>query len=513
MTPANTCPMDLHTLFEGLSPTALTGEVVDLTLDSRTAVPDGLFIACAGTRQHGLDFLPDALRRGVGAVAWESGPSLEAPALPVGVRGVPVFGLRDQLGEVANRFFNRPSAALQVTGITGTNGKTTTAWLVMQALTRLGSPAGYLGTLGHGLPGALSPALLTTPDCISFHRQLRALADGGATHAVVEVSSHALDQSRVAGVRFATVAFTNLTRDHLDYHQSLSAYGAAKARLFAGGAPRAVLNLDDEFGRELAQQLPEETALLGVRLRGANQAKEFATQQRGALLEGTVQAAPKGLSLELHLAGQVARVESPLWGQFNGENLLLAAGILLGYTESLTAVAQALSECVAPPGRMQRLPANGGQPAVLVDFAHTPDALCKALAAMREHCSGQVWCVFGCGGDRDRGKRAAMGVAALAGADWVILTNDNPRGENPASIIEDILACGKSPRLQVILDRAAAIEQAISEAGAGDAVLIAGKGHETLQIIGTDAQPFSDARVASKILLMPRSPSDQMGSP
>lgn len=498
MTLATDRDMDLQALFKGLGTEAPALEVVDITLDSRTAVRDGLFIACRGTRQHGLDFVNDALRAGVGAVAWEPVGSLRPPLLPAGVASIAVPALRDRLGEVANRFFARPSEAVQVTGITGTNGKTTTAWLVAQAIGHLGGSAGYLGTLGHGQirhgtlghgqKDPLHPAMLTTPDCISFHRQLRELADAGAGYAVAEVSSHALDQGRVAGVRFATVAFTNLSRDHLDYHPDLAAYGAAKARLFALGASTAVINLDDEFGRGLAARLPGQTRLLGVTLHGA----------AGAALHGTLTGiAPEGLVLELRSGTQSARLRSALWGSFNSENLLVAAGILIANGWSLAEAAAALSRVEAPPGRMQRVPAAPGQPAVLVDFAHTPDALRKALAAVREHCAGEVWCVFGCGGDRDRGKRPAMGAVAVRGADRVIVTDDNPRSEDPQQIIADILSGVSSlERLQVVPDRGDAIARAIRSAGPGDAVLIAGKGHETVQITGETRRPFSDVAVA-----------------
>ncbi len=487
--------MDLQTLFNGLVTDVPALDVVDITLDSRTAVRDGLFIACRGTRQHGLDFVGDALRAGVGAVAWEPAGSLRAPALPPGVAGVVVPRLREQLGEVADRFFARPSEAVRVAGITGTNGKTTTAWLVMQAIARLGGSAGYVGTLGHGLNGRLRAAGLTTPDCISFHRQLRELADGGATDVVAEISSHALDQERVAGVRFATVAFTNLTRDHLDYHPDLAAYGAAKARLFALGAGTAVINLDDPFGRELARRLKPGTRLVGVTLGGAP----------AGTLTGTLAATgADGLVLGLQSGGQTVRLTSPLWGRFNAENLLVAAGILVGSGWPLDRVAEALGGCGAPPGRMERVPGAPGQPAVLVDFAHTPDALRKALAAVREHCTGEVWCVFGCGGDRDRGKRAPMGEAAVAGADRVIVTDDNPRTEDPQQIIADILSGAPTlDRLQVVPDRAAAIGRAIRLARPGDAVLIAGKGHETVQETGQTRRPFSDVDVARAALSVP----------
>ena len=484
--------MDLQALFRGFGTTVPSRDVVDITLDSRKAVRDGLFIACQGGQHHGLDFVGDALRAGVGAVAWEPAEGRHAPALPPGTAGFAVPGLRGQLGEVASRFFGRPSESLSVTGITGTNGKTTTAWLVMQAMQHLGAIAGYLGTLGHGLAGRVVSGDLTTPDCITLHRHLRQLRDAGASHVVAEVSSHALDQDRVAGVRFATVAFTNLTRDHLDYHGDLVAYGAAKARLFATGAETAVVNLDDPFGRQLAASLPAGTRLIGVTLAGA----------ASAGMAGTVALQPGGLVIELESGGSRATLRSPLWGRFNAENLMVAAGILVASGWSLEQAATALGACTAPPGRLERVAGTDEGPAVLVDFAHTPDALAKALVALREHCTGKVWCVFGCGGDRDRGKRAPMGAAAVAGADRVIVTSDNPRSEDPAAIIADVLVgISRRERVEVEADRAAAIALAIRSAAPGDAVLVAGKGHESVQIVGGERRPFSDVAAAQAALL------------
>ncbi|MEZ5566272.1 MAG: UDP-N-acetylmuramoyl-L-alanyl-D-glutamate--2,6-diaminopimelate ligase [Gammaproteobacteria bacterium] len=507
--------MDLRTLFRELparvvvadgSPAAdgsgklPAREIVDITIDSRNVVTDGLFLACQGARQHGLNFVSDALRAGVGAIAWEA-DGVSAPALPDTVTGVAVPELKARLGELANRFFARPSEALALVGITGTNGKTTTAWLVAEAIGHLGSRAGYLGTLGYGFSDQLQSAALTTPDCISFHRQLRAIVDGGGRHAIAEVSSHALSQDRVAGARFSTVAFTNLSRDHLDYYADLDSYGAAKARLFRLGAGHAVINLDDEFGRKLAAELvagakDTDTKFIGVSLRNV----------AGATLQGSLQSlSPEGIVVELNYGGNSAVLHSALWGRINAENLLLAAGILLAEGWSLVEAAGALSDCTAPPGRLQRVAGADDQPVVLVDFAHTPDALRKVLAAVREHCTGDIWCVFGCGGDRDPGKRALMGAAAIEGAAHVIVTDDNPRQEDPQQIIADILAgIANVNRVQVVPDRAAAIQRAIHLARAGDAVLIAGKGHEQVQITREGRRPFSDTEVASEALASAR---------
>ncbi len=484
--------MDLRTLFDGFGVEVPQRDVADITTESRNVSRDGLFLACRGTAHHGLDFVDQALAAGAVAVAWEPGATVRVPMLPPDVCSIVVPDLGHRLGEIANRFFATPSAALTVTGITGTNGKTTTAWLVTQALGRLGERAGYMGTLGHGLGAEIRPGLATTPGCITLHRQLRELADAGAGHAVLEVSSHALDQRRIDGVHFGVVAFSNLSHDHLDYHGDLQAYAEAKACLFRVGARTAVINLDDPFGQTLVGSLPAATACLGVSLDD-----NPAARLRGRLL----QLSADGLVLELDGDFGTAQLSSRLWGKFNAENLLLAAGILLAQGWPLARVALALADCTAPPGRMQRVPVSPGQPAVLVDFAHTADALRKALEAAREHCTGQLWCVFGCGGNRDRDKRAPMGRVAAELADCVIVTDDNPRDEDPQQIIADILVgAGARKSVQVVPDRAAAIQRAIHSAAPGDVVLIAGKGHEQTQIVAGVSRPFSDMAVAGAAL-------------
>jgi UDP-N-acetylmuramoyl-L-alanyl-D-glutamate--2,6-diaminopimelate ligase len=480
--------MDLRTLFDGFGVEVPQLEIADITTESLNVSRGGLFLACRGSTHHGLDFVPQVLAAGPSAIAWEPDAGIAAPALPPEICGFAVPGLGHRLGEIANRFFAAPSAAMAVMGITGTNGKTTTAWLVTQALGRLGEPAGYMGTLGHGLGINVRPGISTTPGCIMLHRQLRELADAGARHAVMEVSSHALDQQRVDGVHFSTVAFSNLGRDHLDYHHDMEQYAAAKARLFSVGARTAVINLDDPLGRKLAASLPVETACLGVSMAG-----NAAARLQGRLL----QMDSEGLVLELSGAAGTARLNSRLWGGFNAENLLLAAGILLAEGQPLARIVAALADCTAPPGRMQRVPAAAGQPTVLIDFAHTADALCKALEAARAHCRGQLWCVFGCGGNRDSGKRAPMGRAAVELADQVIVTDDNPRDEESQHIIADILAgMGSRETVQVIPDRAVAIQRAINSAAADDVILIAGKGHEQTQTVAGVSRPFSDLAVA-----------------
>ena len=493
---AQTAPdeMELRMLMKGMNVEAPDLTVTDITAYSGQSVPGGLFLAYAGDRHHGLEFIDEAVAANVAAVAWEPSPQVAPPELPDTVVGMAVPDLREHIGTIADRFFDRPSAALKVTGITGTNGKTTTAWLVAEALNRLGRKGAYLGTLGYGIAPKLTPSALTTPACIAVHRRLRAMVDAGATDAIMEVSSHGLDQGRVDGVRVCTAVLTNMSRDHLDYHGTLKAYREAKARLFLGtGIETAVLNVGDAFGQALLGRLPASVRTVTVSV--ANESK--ASDLTAALLES----GPDGLRLALSGKFGQAELKSPLWGRFNVENIVVAIGILLAQEFSLAQAVSALTGCVAPPGRMQIVEQAPGQPTVVVDFAHTPDALNKALEAVKEHCRGQVWCVFGCGGNRDQGKRSNMGAVAVAMADRTIVTDDNPRDEDPGAIIREIVAgAGNALAVDVVQDRGAAIHAAVEMAAADDVVLIAGKGSETVQITGSQNVEFSDLLVARAAL-------------
>jgi UDP-N-acetylmuramoyl-L-alanyl-D-glutamate--2,6-diaminopimelate ligase len=491
-------PMALTELFAGLDLTVPVATVTDIATSSDEIRRGGLFLACAGTTCHGLDFLDEALAAGAAAIAWEPVSGRAAPQLPEAVSGLCVPGLRAKLGIIAGRFFAHPSAELSVTGITGTNGKSTVAYLVAHALNRLEQSAGYMGTLGWGIGADLRESALTTPDCVSLHRRLRQMADAGAKHVVMEVSSHALDQQRVAGVRFRTTALTNVSRDHLDYHASMEDYAETKARLFQGsGIDTAVINIGDNFGAELAGRLAKISAaeLITVALVATGSAPDVR-------LIGKLQGMrAEGVGLRFNGDFGTATLDSSLWGRFNAENLVVAAGILLALGCKLDAAVAALAKCAPPPGRMERVRSTAGGPSVIVDYAHTPDALAKALEAVRAHTTGRVWCVFGCGGDRDRGKRSAMGAIAAALADHSIVTDDNPRAEDPRAIVADIIAgAPDAPYFEVIHDRADAIDFAIHSARRDDAVLIAGKGHEASQLVGKEALVFSDAEVARAAL-------------
>jgi UDP-N-acetylmuramoyl-L-alanyl-D-glutamate--2,6-diaminopimelate ligase len=479
-------------------------EVSDLTEDSRSVTPGAAFFACQGLSHHGVEFAPAAAAAGARAILWEPAPGIAAPSVDgsVVVRAVP--NLRAQLGFIADRFFDAPSASLTVAGITGTNGKSTCAWLLAQALERSGSRAAYIGTLGGGATDALMPLKTTTPDAVTLHRLLAQLRTQGFESVAMEVSSHALDQDRCAGVRFHTAVFTNLTRDHLDYHADMAAYGSAKARLFNWPTLAArVINVDDPFGRELAQDSR----------RRADSGQLFLTSQQPLrdrasgtdfVCAGAVSAAEGGLKLEIVSSRGAAQLSSALIGDFNVDNLLSVLAVLLAWDIPLASACEALSGCSAPPGRMQ--PEGGGaRPLVLIDYAHTPDALERALRAARAYCRGRLHCVFGCGGERDAGKRGDMGRIAARGADTLVVTDDNPRTEDPqqiaTAIMQGVTAAGGNAHARVIHDRAQAIRTALAGADAGDAVLVAGKGHEEYQLIGGERRPFSDAKVVRAALL------------
>jgi UDP-N-acetylmuramoyl-L-alanyl-D-glutamate--2,6-diaminopimelate ligase len=439
-------------------------------------------------------FAAEALSRGARAVLYEAeglggepGPRTTAGAF---VGAVAHLGMH--AGEIASRFFGAPSAALTVAGITGTNGKTTCAWLLAQALEALGRPAAYLGTLGFGRPPMVTPTVHTTPDAVSVQRQLAVLRALGAECVSMEVSSHALDQGRVNAVRFNTAAFTNLTRDHLDYHGSMDAYGTAKARLFAfPGLAHRVINIDDAFGAALAAQ--SSAARLTVTTRAASPVAIAGAQFVSAL---RVTPDPTGLTIAVDSSWGAAELAVRLMGEFNVDNSLTVLAVLLAWGVPLAAAVRALGRSRPASGRMEMFGGRGRTPLAIVDYAHTPDALEKALRAARLHCRGQLRVVFGCGGDRDAGKRPLMGRIAAELADDLIVTDDNPRSEDPARIVADIVAGITVPTPLVIEhDRELAIRLALGRSGPDDVVLVAGKGHEDYQIVGDVRRPFRDQAV------------------
>jgi UDP-N-acetylmuramoyl-L-alanyl-D-glutamate--2,6-diaminopimelate ligase len=512
ITPTATHCARLAALGAGLleAPPAL--EVSDVTLDSRAAGPGALFLACRGHGRHGAQFVGEAVARGARAVLYEpsAGAAELLQASLAGLGGelaeaarqvfiAPVARLSRHVGTIADRFFGSPSQALTVAGITGTNGKTTCAWLAAQALTRCNRHAAYMGTIGFGFPGALTASENTTADAVSVHRRLAAMRALGAAAVSMEVSSHALAQDRVGAVRFHTAAFTNLTRDHLDYHGTMTAYGEAKARLFAWpGLAARVINVDDEFGAQLARQ--PSAARLVVTSRGS--AKSAAPADAQEVRATRVEAAVSGLVIDVDSSWGKVKLDVPLIGDFNTDNALTVLAVLLAWEVPLAAAAAALESCRAAPGRMEAFGGRDGAPLAIVDYAHTPDALAKALRAARRHCGARLRVVFGCGGERDPGKRPMMGRIAAELADETVVTDDNPRSEPPERIVGDILA-GIPPgaAARVEHDRALAIRATLERSGPRDVVLIAGKGHEEYQIYGGERRPFSDQSVARAALL------------
>ncbi|MGD9953349.1 MAG: UDP-N-acetylmuramoyl-L-alanyl-D-glutamate--2,6-diaminopimelate ligase [Burkholderiales bacterium] len=461
-----------------------------LAADSRRAAPGVAFFAYPGERTDGRRFIPAAIAQGAAAVLWEAEGFAWREEWRVPNVAVP--RLRDRAGALAHAFYGRPSEALWTCGVTGTNGKTTCSQWIAAALEAAGVKCGVIGTLGAGFPGALESAANTTPDALELHRALAAMRAQGAAAVAMEVSSHGLEQGRVGGVVFDCAVFTNLSHDHLDYHGTMDAYAAAKARLFeAEGLGCAVLNLDDVFGAQLA----ERAAARGVRVIGYSLVSAPATHEHlfaAALGDGRVR-----------IASSWGEAESPLGalGRFNVSNALAVVGALVARGMDFREAVRRLAALPEVPGRMQRLGGEGA-PLVVVDYAHTPDALAQVLAALRpvaEARGGRLVAVFGAGGDRDRAKRAPMGEAAARLADRVVLTSDNPRSEDPLAILREI-AAGVQGACELEPDRARAIEAAIASAGAVDVVLLAGKGHEATQEIAGRKLPFSDAALARAAL-------------
>jgi UDP-N-acetylmuramoyl-L-alanyl-D-glutamate--2,6-diaminopimelate ligase len=492
--------MVANTAFPTFDFSALAGLGVKLTrlvTDSRKLRRGDTFVAYPGERLDGRQYIPDAIAAGSNAVLWERAAFDWNPAWDVPNLGVD--DLRGKAGVIAEQVYGAPSEKLWMIGITGTNGKTSCAHALAQVLTLLGRKSAVVGTLGNGFPGALEPSPNTTPDAVTLHRQLKDYLDAGAQCVAMEVSSHGLAQGRVNGVHFDVALLTNLTRDHLDYHGDMASYAAAKAGLFGWPALKyAVLNLDDPFGAELAGRL----GCSGVQVAGYS--LEGKRENAGiAVLARNLRLSAAGIEFEAATPWGTARVVSPLLGRFNAQNLLATLATLLVSKIGLDEAVGALARIEPVPGRLQKL-GGDGKPLVVVDYAHTPDALEKVLQTLREVAAAKLICVFGCGGGRDKGKRPLMGAAASRLADEVIVTNDNPRHENPQTIIADIVA-GINANHHVIEDRALAIGEALRRAAPHDVVLVAGKGHEDYQETNGLRLPFSDAEVASRLLAEYRS--------
>ena len=457
--------------------------------DSRRVFSGDIFMACRGEYMDGRDFIPAALEKGAAAVLWDAADGFSwNPGWQVPNLAVP--DLRANAGIVAAHVYGQPSRDMTVIGITGTNGKTSISHWLAQAYSLLGEKAALIGTVGNGFYGELTETTHTTPDPITVQQKLAEYRRQGAKVVSMEVSSHGLDQFRVNGVSFRSAVFTNLTRDHLDYHGSMEEYGASKAKLFHWeGLKHAIINADDDFGRQLAASIDQ-----------ANTQVITYGLEQGDVRPLGIAANLDGLQLTVTTPWGDADIKSPLLGRFNAANMLACLSVLCANGVALDDAARVLGKIQPARGRMQRI-GSSLEPLLVVDYAHTPDALEKALATLAEIRpeGSKLFCVFGCGGDRDSGKRPLMGGIAEKIADVTIVTSDNPRSEEPQAIIKDILAGMQQPG-HVETSREAAIHWAVSHATVGDIILIAGKGHEEYQDIGGVKQPFSDFRVAEEAL-------------
>lgn len=479
--------MSLRTLLEGWLSDVPEVAIAGVVQDSRQVEAGFAFVAVRGVQGHGMQFADEAVRRGAKVILHDGRAELADVDIPL----VHIEDLGKRLGELASRFWAASSEDMTIAGVTGTNGKTSVAHFLAQAWARSEGCAGMIGTLGYGLFDELEPASHTTPEPFTLNRVLAHCIDSGANHLAMEVSSHALAQGRVDTVQFDAAIFTNLSRDHLDYHADMEAYAAAKLRLFTEHAPRfCVINRDDMTGRRWVRELNGEAEILSY---GLMPGAELTAEVRGMDADG--------MTLTLHSPWGSADIRSGLLGSFNVSNLLATAGTLTLLGMPWDATVRELELIKPVPGRMLRLGGAPGQPVVVIDYAHTPDALAQSLAAVRDHISGRLICVFGCGGNRDRGKRAQMGQVAESLADELVITSDNPRFESVNSIINDVLrGIAKRDRVRVEVDRALAIRAAIANAGPGDIVLIAGKGHERWQEIGGQKLPFSDEAMVQAVL-------------
>ncbi|HEY5603491.1 MAG TPA: UDP-N-acetylmuramoyl-L-alanyl-D-glutamate--2,6-diaminopimelate ligase [Gammaproteobacteria bacterium] len=496
-------PLSLRQLLQGIAAVndKDNREISGLSLNSRDSKPGEVFFALAGHKTHGLNYAAQAIQHGACAVIWEADTAQDdvvmLEALAKRVPLIPVANLRQQLGAIAEHFYGEPTKKLYMVGVTGTNGKTSCSQFLAKALNP-DALSCVIGTLGNGFVDQLEDATHTTPDAITLHRLLAEFYAQGASNAVMEVSSHGLEQGRVSGVNFDMAIFTNLSRDHLDYHGDMAAYGNAKKLLFEmPGLRTAVINVDDDFGVQLADSLKGKLDV--VRYGIDHHAAGIDVRASQVTLNNT------GIHFEVISRWGSGIISSPLLGRFNVSNLLAVLGALLARGVRFEDAVLRISRLSNVPGRMERIVNPRGATLFVVDYAHTPDALAKALQSLRQHVDtqkhGRLWCVFGCGGDRDRGKRPLMGGVAEQFADRVIITDDNPRTEAANHIVAQILDGMQQQDVTIIHDRIAAIEHAITQAGEHDAVLIAGKGHEAYQILGEEKRPYAgDAEIVAQLL-------------
>jgi len=465
--------------------------VTDLVLDSRQVTPGSVFVALEGHFQDGWNFAPQAVAAGAVLILTNCRNWHEDIGVPV----IHDATLVEVLPALAAEFYQDPCKQLRIIGITGTNGKTSVAQFCTQLIILSGHTCGYIGTNGYGQLGKLKGLINTTPDTVKLHQVLAEMVDENIEFCAMEVSSHGLDQGRIDALRFEATCFTNLSRDHLDYHITLEAYAEAKYRLLSSfDSNTKVINADDACGLEFIARLSGQPGVVTYGLNNDQGALDITATQVACL--------DSGVSFRLVVGTQQADVTMPLFGTFNISNILAAVGLVLSVGISFDAVVKSLSLIQPVAGRMQFMPNNENK-AIAVDYAHTPDALEKALSAMRAHCDGKLWVLFGCGGDRDKGKRPLMAAIAERLADSIVVTDDNPRTESSESIMDDIgtgFTPAVQPHVMYVSDRAEAITYVLAHSGPGDAILIAGKGHESYQVVGTVSHPFSDQAVIRQCL-------------
>ncbi len=493
--------VSVHALLVGFmaQPVEMDLAVSSISLDSRTVDKKGLFLSLASDPTVRIQHIKMALSRGVGMIVFEMDtPLTEAETVLLATTQIPaiaIANLQQKSSEIAARFYGHPSLALTIIGVTGTNGKTSVSQFIAQVLTASGIECGVIGTLGAGRLTDLHATGMTTPDPVTLQKELLALVQDGVSHVVIEASSHALAQGRLNSVAVDCAVLTNLSRDHLDYHHDMADYAAAKQRLFElDSVKQVVLNVADNFGRQLDMMLRKK-AVLNISTYSSKGAANISVEQ--------CHASRQGLQFKLVTPWGSRDIKSGLLGQFNIDNLLATFASVIQLGLPFDTAIQGLSACNPAAGRMQRYGGEQGQLLVIVDYAHTPDALSQALSSLRTHLPGEgkLWCVFGCGGERDQGKRPQMGKIAQTQADYVVVTDDNPRNDNSAQIIQEILA-GMTDITHVTTetDREIAIQQAVFAAGQEDIVLVAGKGHEDYQEVAGKRLDFDDAIVVNAAL-------------
>jgi UDP-N-acetylmuramoyl-L-alanyl-D-glutamate--2,6-diaminopimelate ligase len=463
-------------------------DISNLTLDSRSVKKNTLFFAVKGTHLDGRQYIQNAISQGAVAVLVDADSDNEAVTFQANVPLIPIHDLQKKAGSIAARFFEQPSRKLRMIGITGTSGKTSCSHFIAQSLQSLNIPCGIIGTLGSGFYDALGEAGLTTPDAISLQSILHHFVDKGAKAVAMEVSSHSIDQERINGIEFDIGIFTNLSQDHLDYHGDMESYAAVKRRFIADlPVKNVIINADDEYGYRWIKELSPHKNIITYGSGGQVYAEKITTTLHG-------------ISAKVISPWGEGDISLPLMGRFNLNNSLAVLATLCVYGIAFQDAVSSLAKLKPVPGRMQTL-GGKNQPLVVVDYAHKPDALEKVLQALRTHTEGKLWCVFGCGGERDRGKRPLMAKIAETLADQIIVTNDNPRHEKPEEIIEEILRGFSHPeRISIEPDRSKAIQNSIQWAKSGDCVLIAGKGAEHYQQIGDEKIPFDDVEKAREYL-------------